>query len=128
MTLSVEKLEMMESREHDFYFFTLAVRKTAFGENPSDRLRSLPEVCRCRLLRRPTSGLDEVPARFEEGHSSEEKMAAVHYLRFAFSPAARDLLADPNAAGRFVVDHPHYAAETAVTPELRAELLRDLAA
>src|SRR5437867_2541155 len=24
-----------------------------------------------------------VPARFEEGHSKEEKMAAVHYLRFA---------------------------------------------
>jgi hypothetical protein len=68
-----------------------------------------------------------VPARFEDGHSSEEKMAAVHYLRFAVSPAARDLLADAGAACRFVVDHPLYAAETPVAPELRTELLRDLA-
>src|SRR5918994_1432133 len=30
-----------------------------------------------------------VPARFESGHTAEEKMAAVHYLRFAVPPEGR---------------------------------------
>lgn len=68
-----------------------------------------------------------VPARFEEGHSSEEKMAAVHYLRFALSAQAQTALRDATVPARFVVDHPNYAAETALSAELRAELLRDLA-
>ncbi len=68
-----------------------------------------------------------VAARFEEGHSNEEKMAAVHYLRFRLPPAAQAALADPKMPGRFVVDHPNYAAEAPLVPEVRAELLRDLA-
>ena len=40
-----------------------------------------------RLARRWAA--TRVPARFEAGHSKEEKMAAVHYLRFAVPEAAR---------------------------------------
>jgi hypothetical protein len=69
-----------------------------------------------------------LPARFEEGHSSEEKMAAVHYLRFAVPPAARAALADASRTAALVVDHPNYKAEAPVLPALRAELLKDLAA
>jgi hypothetical protein len=67
-----------------------------------------------------------LPARFEEGHSSEEKMAAVHYVRFPVPPAARKALADPAARVRVVIDHPSYAAEAEVPPGLRPELLQDL--
>jgi hypothetical protein len=67
-----------------------------------------------------------VPARFEEGHTSEEKMAAVHYLRFSLSPEAQAALADAAVPARLVVDHPRYRAETAIAPEVREELLRDL--
>jgi len=68
-----------------------------------------------------------VPARFEEGKSQEERMSAVHFLRFALSPAAREALADPAQAVRLVVDHPNYKARQEVPPATRAELLKDLA-
>ena len=72
-------------------------------------------------------GAHRVPARFEEGHSKEEKMAAVHYLRFALPEAARAALADPAQRVRLVVDHPNYKAEADVVPAVRAEIVADLA-
>lgn len=71
-------------------------------------------------------GLPPIPARFESGHSNEEKMAAVHYLRFPISPEAKAALGDPAKAVRLVVDHPNYRAERSLPPEVRAELVRDL--
>jgi hypothetical protein len=69
-----------------------------------------------------------VAARFEDGHSNEEKMAAVHYLRFALSPQAQGALADTGRAACLVVEHPHYDAEAALAADVRAELLADLLA
>jgi hypothetical protein len=71
-------------------------------------------------------GEHRVPARFEGGHSKEEKMAAVHYLRFALPEAARAALQDPAQAARLVIDHPNYHAEAALTPAVRDELIADL--
>ena len=68
-----------------------------------------------------------LPARFEEGYSNEEKTAAVHYLHFPVSAAARQALGDPQARVRLVIEHPNYKAEADLWPVLRAELLRDLA-
>jgi hypothetical protein len=68
-----------------------------------------------------------LPARFEEGHSTEEKMSAVHYLRFAVPPSARAALADTSRPATLVVDHPSYQAQATVPDPLRAELLKDLA-
>jgi TusA-related sulfurtransferase len=67
-----------------------------------------------------------VPARFEGGHSKEEKMAAVQYLRFSLTPDARAALADPERAARLVVDHTNYRAEATLPPGVRAQLVRDL--
>ena len=69
-----------------------------------------------------------LPARFQEGHSKEEKMAAVHYLRFAVPPAARAALADASRTAALFVDHPNYKAEAPLSSALRAELLKDLSA
>jgi hypothetical protein len=69
-----------------------------------------------------------ISARFEEGHSKEEKMAAVHYVRFAVPVEAQALLADPRQRVRLVVNHPNYRAESEVPPATRAELLADLRA
>ena len=74
------------------------------------------------------AGGERVPARFEGGHSKEEKMAAVHYLRFALEEGARRVVEDPAADLRVVVDHPRYRAEAAVPPALRRELAEDLRA
>jgi hypothetical protein len=71
-------------------------------------------------------GNERSPARFEEGHSKEEKMAAVHYLRFALTPSARAWLGNAAVPVRLVVDHPHYRAEAEVPPAVRAELAADL--
>jgi len=67
-----------------------------------------------------------IPARFEGGHSKEEKMAAVHYLRFSFPRDAEAILADPRQVVRLVVDHPNYRAEADVPAATRAELSADL--
>jgi len=67
-----------------------------------------------------------VPARFESGQSREEKMAAVHYLRFALPEAARGALAESAADVRVVVDHPYYRAEAALAAETRKALREDL--
>jgi hypothetical protein len=67
-----------------------------------------------------------VSAVFEAGHSKEEKIAAVQYVRFAVDPDVRALLADRSQPARLVVDHPSYEAEATLTPETRAELLADL--
>ena len=67
-----------------------------------------------------------IPARFESGQSREEKMAAVHYVRFAVPEAARAALADEGADVRLVVEHPQYRAEAPLVAETRKALREDL--
>jgi Protein of unknown function (DUF3501) len=67
-----------------------------------------------------------VPARFESGHSKEEKMAAVHYVRFVLPEAAWAALGAIAADVRVVVEHSHYRAEAALAPETRKSLREDL--
>jgi hypothetical protein len=66
------------------------------------------------------------PGVFEEGHSKADKIAAVHFVRFRISEAARRALAREPAA--LVVEHPRYRARTELSPETRQELLDDLGA
>jgi Protein of unknown function (DUF3501) len=68
-----------------------------------------------------------LPARFEREHGTEEKMAAVQYLRFTLNAEARQALADRARPARLVVDHPKYRAEAVLGPAMRAQLLKDLA-
>ena len=73
------------------------------------------------------AGDHRIPAQFEAGHSKEEKMAAVQYVRFVVPPAAAKAVADRAVAARLVVEHPNYKAEAVLSPETRAELSADLA-
>jgi hypothetical protein len=68
-----------------------------------------------------------VPGSFEAGHSDEEKgkLAAVHFVRFVFSPPAVDAFRESDVD--LVVDHPATRARTRLSPEAKAELLTDLA-
>jgi hypothetical protein len=72
-------------------------------------------------------GGTRVPARFEAGHTKEEKMAAVHYVRFAVPPEARRVLGDAAADARLLVEHPRYRAEATLASETRQALQEDLA-
>lgn len=71
-------------------------------------------------------GKHRIPARFEGGHSKEEKLAAVQYIRFALQSEAREALTDLAQPARLIVAHPRYRAEQALAEEVRRELLADL--
>ena len=68
-----------------------------------------------------------VVGTFEAGHSDEEKgkLAAVHFVRFAFSPEAVRAFRDSEV--HLVVDHPAARARTRLSEPTKAELLTDLA-
>jgi hypothetical protein len=70
-------------------------------------------------------GVPPVFAEFEAGHSNEEKVSAVHYLRFTLDERARKALRE-GPAPTLVIDHPGYRAETSLSEDTRQELLRDL--
>jgi hypothetical protein len=70
-------------------------------------------------------GSHAISARFEAGHSKEEKMAAVHFVRFPL-PAAAAALLERGETARLVVDHPGYQAEAVLPPAVVQELLKDL--
>lgn len=71
-------------------------------------------------------GGPRVPGTFEAGHSDEEKgkLAAVHFVRFAFSPEA--VSAFRASAVDLVTDHPAARARARLSEETKAELLADL--
>lgn len=64
---------------------------------------------------------------FEQGRSNEEKISAVHYVRFPVPAAVKALMEDPAAPMQVVVTHPRYQAVEAVPEGLRRSLLDDLA-
>jgi hypothetical protein len=67
-----------------------------------------------------------IAGEFEAGHSKEDKLAAVHFVRFAFpEPARRAFAREPVAQ---VVEHPGYRARTELSEEARSALLEDLQA
>ena len=69
-----------------------------------------------------------VTSRPEEAHAQaltrQEVTAAVHYVRFGFSPAQIEALAGGPAA--LVATHPEYRAQIPLEDVIRAELVRDL--
>jgi hypothetical protein len=65
-----------------------------------------------------------VPGRFEEGRSKEDKIAAVHFVRFALPAEARRAFARAPAA--LVVEHGDYRARTPLSEETLRALAEDL--
>ena len=69
-------------------------------------------------------GAERVYAKFEEGHSKEDRISAVHYVRFCMNrEQARRF---PDSQVEIHVNHPAYKASTALTSEQKAELAKDL--
>jgi hypothetical protein len=67
-----------------------------------------------------------VPAQFEPGHSREDRLSAVQYIRFALPEAARSAFDDPAVAVRIVADHPNYRAQAVIDGAVRESLTEDL--
>lgn len=65
-------------------------------------------------------------ANFEAGHSKEDKISAVHFVRFPTTPTFRDLLTQEEVPAFLTILHPQYRTEAPVSQELRQEWLKDL--
>jgi len=68
-----------------------------------------------------------IPAVFEPGHSKEDKLSAVQYVRFAFDVAARAAFVGGHERVRLVIDHPNYRHRAVISDAVRASLADDLA-
>jgi len=67
-----------------------------------------------------------IHAKFEEGHSKEDKISAVQYVKFPFTQG--QILAFANGPGDAIllIDHPNYRARASIEPEVRKSLAGDL--
>ncbi len=72
-------------------------------------------------------GESQVFANFEGGHSKEDKISAVHFVRFSTGQRFRDRLAQPEQPAFLTITHPNYRAEVPISSEMREEWLLDLA-
>jgi hypothetical protein len=71
-------------------------------------------------------GSHSIHARFEEGHSKEDKISAVQYVKFPFpEPALRAFMNGEKA--ELVIDHPNYKASVPIEPTTRQSLMEDFA-
>jgi hypothetical protein len=68
-----------------------------------------------------------VRGQFEAGHSKEDKLSAVQYVRFVFDDAARAAFVGGSEPARLVIDHPNYRHAATITGAVRASLAEDLA-
>ena len=70
-------------------------------------------------------GRFQVPGIFEGGRSNEEKISAVHFVKFPFSDSARDAFLDWREPVELVVDHPRYKGQTKIDGDTRRSLMAD---
>jgi hypothetical protein len=71
-----------------------------------------------------TIGKEKVFAKFEEGHSKEDRISAVHYIRFCLSSDQSSKFSGSQV--EIHVNHPQYKASAALTSEQKDELAIDL--
>ena len=73
-----------------------------------------------------TVGDQAVFAEFEAGHSKEDKISAVHFVRFAVPQDFVNALGEDGSHAGIRITHEHYKAEANVPPAMREEWLKDL--
>ncbi|MFN3134632.1 MAG: DUF3501 family protein [Candidatus Kryptonium sp.] len=68
----------------------------------------------------------KIYAEFEEGHSKDDRISAVHFIKFKFKPEQIDDFKNPDNEIKLVIDHPNYKAFAIISDETRKELIKDL--
>ncbi len=86
-----------------------------------DRLLGIDECVSLRI------GPRDVRAKFDTRQLEEDRISAVHYLRFALAPEDVARFRDPAVPALLRIDHRAYQAESPLSPATRASLLVDLA-
>ena len=72
------------------------------------------------------SGNQRVYGIFEQGRAKEDKISAVHYVRFPFSDNEKAQLAKLTESIEIFIHHSGYQARAAVPDKMRMSLLHDL--
>jgi hypothetical protein len=94
-------------------------------DNIQERLDSLKGIDKPDIVA-ICIGKEKIFANFEAGHSNEEKISAVHVVRFASTPNFRDQLAQAGTPVFLTIHHPNFQAEAPIPDEMRQEWLHDL--
>lgn len=71
-------------------------------------------------------GDERVPAEFEPGHAREDRISAVHFVRFQLTPAQRRHIAAADVPVEIEIDHPQYRARARLSADTLAALASDL--
>jgi hypothetical protein len=71
-------------------------------------------------------GGERVRAGFDPDQWKADRLAAVQYLKFPLTEAARARLSEAGTALALVIDHPHYRYEAVMSEASRASLANDL--
>ena len=95
------------------------------SERIQELLDSFQEIDRPNTLSIQV-GEQTIFAEFEAGHSKEDKISAVHFVRFKTNLPFRELLGNLEIPGSLRISHPNYSAEVPVSQEMREEWLNDL--
>src|SRR5262245_29609935 len=69
-------------------------------------------------------GKHSIHARFEDGHSKEDKVSAVQYVKFPFSESMLQAFVKGEKAA-LVIDHPNYQARAVIASDTRQSLVKD---
>jgi hypothetical protein len=69
---------------------------------------------------------ERVPGRFDPRQLEDERISAVHYLRFALTPAQIARFGALDAPVALRIDHPNYGARSLLSPATRQSLAVDL--
>lgn len=68
---------------------------------------------------------DPIPARFDQRQMEEDRISAVHYIRFTLPPEQVEAW-QAGAGARIRIDHRNYGHDAVLGPEIRSSLARDL--
>ena len=89
----------------------------------ADELNRLVAIDECVFL---VIGGRRIQARFEPGHSREDKISAVQYVRFPLEPKDVEAITATGTEVRIEIEHPSYRASTTLEDGHRASLAADL--
>ena len=95
------------------------------SERIQDLLDSFQELDRPGTVTIQTTD-QHIEANFEAGHSKEDKISAVHFVRFKTTEPFRQQLRQSDIPCHLVISHPHYQAKVEVPHTLRHEWWKDL--
>ncbi|MGC8595766.1 MAG: DUF3501 family protein, partial [Candidatus Kryptoniota bacterium] len=69
---------------------------------------------------------DMIPAVFEEGHATDNRISAVQYIKFKLNPAQINKFTSKDADIRMVIRHQNYNAQTILQENVLRALYHDL--